>query len=100
MFPTVALQGGPAHEEMLFIITHQVSAVSASGHRGRGFADPCQPSRQAYELWFKQILHEIQSIQKIFRPAVVSLVTPLWYRQHRRTASLATDPKPHDPMRK
>ena len=30
MFPTVALQGGPAHEEMLFIITHQVSAVCFS----------------------------------------------------------------------
>jgi len=33
----------PAHDEMLFIITHQ-----------------------AYELWFKQILHEIDSIHDIF----------------------------------
>ena len=33
----------PAHEEMLFIITHQ-----------------------AYELWFKQIIHELKSIQKMF----------------------------------
>lgn len=35
--------GEPAHEEMLFIITHQ-----------------------AYELWFKQIIHELQSILKMF----------------------------------
>jgi tryptophan 2,3-dioxygenase len=35
--------GKPAHEEMLFIIVHQ-----------------------AYELWFKQILHEIDSINKMF----------------------------------
>ncbi|HKK80100.1 MAG TPA: tryptophan 2,3-dioxygenase family protein [Phaeodactylibacter sp.] len=34
----------PAHEEMLFIITHQ-----------------------AYELWFKQIIHELKSILKMFR---------------------------------
>ncbi len=36
--------GEPAHEEMLFIIIHQ-----------------------AYELWFKQIIHELQSILKMFR---------------------------------
>lgn len=35
--------GKPAHEEMLFIITHQ-----------------------AYELWFKQIIHELQSVLKMF----------------------------------
>jgi tryptophan 2,3-dioxygenase len=35
--------GAPAHDEMLFIIVHQ-----------------------AYELWFKQILHEIDSINRIF----------------------------------
>ncbi len=34
----------PAHDEMLFIITHQV-----------------------YELWFKQILHELKSVQQIFK---------------------------------
>jgi tryptophan 2,3-dioxygenase len=33
----------PAHEEMLFIITHQV-----------------------YELWFKQILHELDSVLELF----------------------------------
>jgi tryptophan 2,3-dioxygenase len=36
--------GTPAHDEMLFIITHQ-----------------------AYELWFKQILHEIISVREIMR---------------------------------
>ncbi len=35
--------GNPAHEEMLFIITHQV-----------------------YELWFKQIIHELESIHTMF----------------------------------
>jgi len=35
--------GKPAHEEMLFIILHQV-----------------------YELWFKQILHELKSVMRMF----------------------------------
>ena len=35
--------GTPAHEEMLFIILHQV-----------------------YELWFKQIIHELKSVQAMF----------------------------------
>ncbi|MEM9888896.1 MAG: tryptophan 2,3-dioxygenase family protein [Bacteroidota bacterium] len=35
--------GKPAHEEMLFIITHQV-----------------------YELWFKQIIHELNSVIDLF----------------------------------
>lgn len=34
----------PAHEEMLFIITHQ-----------------------AYELWFKQIIHELASVHQMFQ---------------------------------
>ncbi len=34
----------PAHEEMLFIIVHQV-----------------------YELWFKQIIHELESVVEMFR---------------------------------
>ena len=37
------LAGSPAHDEMLFVITHQ-----------------------AYELWFKQILHELSSVIQIF----------------------------------
>jgi tryptophan 2,3-dioxygenase len=35
--------GKPAHDEMLFIIVHQ-----------------------AYELWFKQVLHELDSVIEIF----------------------------------
>lgn len=35
--------GNEAHDEMLFVITHQT-----------------------YELWFKQVLHEIQSVTKVF----------------------------------
>ena len=38
-----AKRGSPAHDEMLFIIIHQV-----------------------YELWFKQILHELDSVILIF----------------------------------
>ena len=39
-----AKHGTPAHDEMLFIIVHQV-----------------------YELWFKQILHELDSVVSIFK---------------------------------
>lgn len=42
--PRSAELGKEAHEEMLFIIIHQV-----------------------YELWFKQILHEVGSVMKMFR---------------------------------
>jgi tryptophan 2,3-dioxygenase len=42
--PKSAEQGAPAHDEMLFVIVHQV-----------------------YELWFKQILHEIDSVLALFR---------------------------------
>ncbi len=41
-------RGRPAHDEMLFIIIHQV-----------------------YELWFKQILFEVDSILKIYRQVPV-----------------------------
>ncbi len=41
--PESARQGVPAHDEMLFIVVHQ-----------------------AYELWFKQILHELDRIQADF----------------------------------
>lgn len=43
-----ALVGVPAHDEMLFIIVHQ-----------------------AYELWFKQILHELRSVIDIFDDPLV-----------------------------
>jgi tryptophan 2,3-dioxygenase len=42
-YPKSVEYGKPAHDEMLFIIIHQV-----------------------YELWFKQILFEIESVLKIF----------------------------------
>ena len=41
--PQSELQGVDAHDEMLFIIIHQ-----------------------AYELWFKQLMHELESILEIF----------------------------------
>ena len=40
--------GNPAHDEMLFIIVHQV-----------------------YELWFKQVIHELDSINEIFRNEMI-----------------------------
>ncbi|MBL8888774.1 MAG: hypothetical protein JNL67_02265 [Planctomycetaceae bacterium] len=40
--------GEPAHDEMLFIITHQ-----------------------AYELWFKQAIHELESVQAEFRSPTI-----------------------------
>jgi len=42
--PKSAEAGAPAHDEMLFIVVHQ-----------------------AYELWFKQILHELDSVMALFR---------------------------------
>lgn len=47
------LQGAPAHDEMLFIIIHQ-----------------------AYELWFKQILFEIDSIAEIMGREVINDNSP------------------------
>src|SRR5689334_15763720 len=46
--PESVRRGRPAHDEMLFIIVHQ-----------------------AYELWFKQILHELDRIQADFGGEVV-----------------------------
>lgn len=42
--PKSAEHGRPAHDEMLFIVVHQ-----------------------AYELWFKQVLHELDSVMALFR---------------------------------
>jgi tryptophan 2,3-dioxygenase len=42
--PESEKHGKPVHDETLFIVVHQV-----------------------YELWFKQILHELKSLQEIFR---------------------------------
>ncbi len=46
---SVEVEGKVAHEEMLFIITHQV-----------------------YELWFKQVIHEIESINEMFDDGYLS----------------------------
>ena len=43
------IMGKPAHDEMIFIITHQV-----------------------YELWFKLILHELASVLEMFRNETLS----------------------------
>ncbi len=48
--------GKPAHDEMLFIVTHQ-----------------------AYELWFRQIIHEIESIQDLFRQPYIPDNSPDFY---------------------
>jgi tryptophan 2,3-dioxygenase len=45
--------GEEAHDEMLFIITHQ-----------------------AYELWFKQLIHELKKIQTYFGPTVSDVNLP------------------------
>ena len=45
--------GKPAHDEMLFIITHQ-----------------------AYELWFRQILHEINSVRQIMQSPTINDNSP------------------------
>lgn len=50
-FPKSEEYGNPAHDEMLFIIIHQV-----------------------YELWFKQILHELDSVMEMFRSDYVDEV--------------------------
>jgi tryptophan 2,3-dioxygenase len=47
------LQGAPAHDEMLFIIIHQ-----------------------AYELWFKQILFEIDSVARIMNQRTIDDNSP------------------------
>ena len=44
-----AKHGAPAHDEMLFIIIHQI-----------------------YELWFKQIIHELDSILVMFGKISIS----------------------------
>ena len=44
----------PAHDELLFIIVHQ-----------------------AYELWFKQILHELDRIQADYSDGVLTLTIPV-----------------------
>ena len=51
--PKSKLAGNEAHDEMLFIIIHQT-----------------------YELWFKQVLHEIQSVTKVFNQDRIDDTSP------------------------
>ena len=51
--PESEKSGKPAHDEMLFIITHQ-----------------------AYELWFRQILHEITSVRQIMQSPSINDNSP------------------------
>lgn len=57
--------GNPAHDEMLFIVTHQ-----------------------AYELWFKQLLHELRSVMALFAGPVLddSALATVVHRLKRFTA--------------
>ena len=50
------LSDGPEHDELLFIIIHQV-----------------------YELWFKQIIHELESVYEIFNHDRIFFVVRLWF---------------------
>ena len=51
--PESKVAGKEAHDEMLFIIIHQT-----------------------YELWFKQVLHEIQSVAKVFSQDTIVDTSP------------------------
>src|SRR5207248_910019 len=69
--PESARHGRPAHDEMLFIIVHQT-----------------------YELWFKQILHELDRIQADFGGEVGGRVS----RAHRaRPRAHQRNPQAVDP---
>ena len=73
------LAGTPAHDEMLFIITHQT-----------------------YELWFKQIVHELESIIDIFDDSVVenkNMGVVIHRLARIKTCLLYTSPSPRDRTR-
>jgi hypothetical protein len=56
--------GKPAHDEMLFIIVHQ-----------------------SYELWFKQILHELDLVMKLFAQTPIPEVRVVHYCRIRSSDS-------------
>lgn len=66
--PKSAEAGKPAHDEHLFIIIHQVCILAALYP---SCLRPGNRSAQVYELWFKQILHEMDSIITIFKEPYV-----------------------------
>ena len=56
--PVSSQHGAESHDEMLFIVVHQV-----------------------YELWFKQILHEFRAVIAIFEDGIVMETrdgSPVW----------------------
>lgn len=59
--PESAKEGAEAPDEMLFIIIHQV-----------------------YELWFKQILHELNYVRRIFSQEKIENSSPDIYNAHHR----------------
>ena len=71
-----------AHEEMLFIVVHQACADPAASRLGRTcsartWSDaPPLPARSPFppsdELWFKQILYELDSVRRIFSGPTVA----------------------------
>ena len=63
--PESKFQGEEAHDEMLFIIVHQ-----------------------AYELWFKQIIHELDSIVKIMSAPTVNDNSPALHTVVHRMARI------------
>jgi len=53
-------KNAPAHDEMLFIVVHQVRDLRHLRHQIHSFS-------QVYELWFKQIIHELDLVISIFQ---------------------------------
>lgn len=57
----------PVHDEHLFIITHQGGfRYILIAIKIEWFDLLCCDSRSAYELWFKQIIYELDSIRDLF----------------------------------
>lgn len=63
----------PVHDEHLFIITHQGNKRFANweNHWNRIFIRNHFTFDAAYELWFKQIIYEIDSIRDLFNTITV-----------------------------
>lgn len=58
----------PVHDEHLFIVTHQGKYTGKCGARKKFLWLMCGgfPFSEAYELWFKQIIFELDSIRDLF----------------------------------
>jgi tryptophan 2,3-dioxygenase len=66
-YPESDKEGIDAHDEMLFIIIHQ-----------------------SYELWFKQIIHELKSIHSIFKKNEINDNSPDLYQVVHRLKRVGT----------